>query len=106
MSYLFGDSTPSPFEINFIDFLRLALGFSVHVLGVEERVVTERARRGQLEQDADSDRHRLELLLARLTDVTRGAAAGSQPRVAEHAESIQGKAREIVESGLQAWSKR
>ena len=32
MSYLYGDSSPSPLESNFIDFLRMAMDFCVHVV--------------------------------------------------------------------------
>ena len=55
MSYLFGDSTPSPFRINFIEFLRLAVGFSVHALRVEHRVLLEQTRRIELEEETDAD---------------------------------------------------
>jgi F0F1-type ATP synthase membrane subunit b/b' len=102
MSYLFGDSTPSPFRINFIEFLRLATGFSVHVLKVEERVVAEQARRVKLEHDADADRQRLDQMLARLIEAIEQAAAGARPRITEHAENIQRKAQEVIQSGLQA----
>ena len=102
MSYLFGDSTSSPFHINFVEFLRLAMGFSVHVLRVEERVVAAEQRRKQIEQDTETDRRHLDQLLSCLTDAIQNTSAGVRPRVAEHAESIQNKAHEIVESGLQS----
>jgi hypothetical protein len=102
MSYLFGDSTPSPFRINFVEFLRLAMGFSVHVLRVERRVLTEQMKRIQLEDDSERDRQHLDQLLGRLTKTIQEASAGYQPRVVEHADLIQGKAREVVELGLQS----
>src|SRR5687768_4714043 len=99
MSYLFGDSTPSPLQINFIEFLRLAMGFSVHVLRVERSVLAEQTKRIQLEDDTETDRQHLDEVLFRLTKTLQDAAAGVQPRVAEHVEVIQGKAREVVEVG-------
>src|SRR5688500_10161886 len=99
MRYLFRDSTPSPFEINFIEFLRLAIGFSVHVLRVEERVVAEQARRFQLEEETERDRQRLDLLLARFTEAITEVSAGARPRIADHAETIQRKTLEVVQSG-------
>ena len=102
MSYLFGDSTPSPFRINFVEFLRLAMGFSVHVLRVEERVVAAQERRKQVEKDTESDRRHLDHLLSCLTDTIQNASASNRPRVAEHAESIQRKAQEVIESGWQS----
>ena len=38
MSYLYGDSTPSTLQINFIEFLRDALEFSVQVLTADARI--------------------------------------------------------------------
>src|SRR6266487_1945561 len=101
MSYLFGDSTASPFRINFVEFLRLALGFSAHVLRVERRVVAERSRRTTLEEAVEIDRRRLQQLLATLTDVVRRESAGAEPRVARCAEDIEEKALQQVEAGLQ-----
>ena len=37
MPYLYGDSTPSTLEINYIDFLRDALDFAAQVLLADER---------------------------------------------------------------------
>jgi hypothetical protein len=101
MSYLFGDSTPSPFRINFIEFLRLAMGFSVHVLRVEHQVLIEQTRRIQLEDETDVDRNRLEQLLDRVTKTVDDAASNVQPRVADYAVVMKARAREVVESGLQ-----
>jgi hypothetical protein len=102
MSYLFGDSSPSPFRINFVEFLRLAMGFSVHVLRVERHVLMEQSRRIQLEDETDTDQHRLEQLLDRVTKTVDDASQDGPPRVGDYAASIKGKAREVVESGLLA----
>jgi hypothetical protein len=102
MSYLFGDSTPSPFRINFIEFLRLAMGFSVHVLRVEHHVLMEQTRRIQLEDETDVDRHRLEQLIERVSKTVDEATTDVQPRVADYAVVMKARAREVVESGLQA----
>ena len=102
MSYLFGDSTPSPFRINFIEFLRLAVGFSVHALRVEHRVLLEQTRRIGLEEETDADGQRLERLLARVTNTIEDASGDVQPRVAACAVEMQDKAREVVAVGLEA----
>jgi hypothetical protein len=101
MSYLFGDSTASPFRINFVEFMRLALGFASHVLRVERRVLAERARSRTLEGAVETDRRRLQQLLATLTDVVRRDSDGAEPRVARCAENIEEKAVQLVEAGLQ-----
>src|SRR4030095_6263866 len=102
MGYLFGDSTTSPFRINFIELLRLAIGFSVHVLRVERRVVNERSRRSSLERGVETDRRRLQQLLAAFTDVVRREAAGADPRVARVAQDLEEKSLQVVEAGLQS----
>jgi hypothetical protein len=103
MSYLFGDSTPSPFRIDFIEFLRLAIGFCAHVVRVEERVFAEQTRRMRIEEDIETDRRHLNELLGRLTDtILQHASNEVRPRVAEHVEKIQSNARAVVESGLKA----
>jgi len=101
MSYLFGDSTASPFRINFVEFLRLAMGFSAHVLRVERRVLAERSRRTTLEGGVETERRRLQQLLATLTDVVRRESAGAAPRVSRCAEDIEEKALQLVQAGLQ-----
>jgi hypothetical protein len=102
MSYLFGDSTTSPFRINYIEFLRLAIGFSVHVLRVERRVLTERSRRSSLEVGVETDRRRLQQLLAAFTDVIRREATGAEPRVGKVAQDLEEKSLQVVEAGLQS----
>jgi hypothetical protein len=104
MSYLFGDSSPSPFRINFIEFLRLAMGFSVHVLRVEHQVLLEQTRRIQLEDEMEADQHRLEQLLDRLTKTVDDGSQDAAPRVVDCAARIKGTAREVVASGISALS--
>jgi hypothetical protein len=58
LAYLYGDSTESPLEINYIEFLRAALDFSVEILVSDYRVQTlqescdehKRAAEGELQQ--------------------------------------------------------
>src|SRR6476659_4309186 len=62
MSYLYGDSTPSSFEINFVDFLRDCLDFGVQVALSTDglRRVTDRGH--VLRREARSNIDRLEKL--------------------------------------------
>jgi len=62
MSYLFGDSTPSKLEVNFIDFLRDAVHFSVQVLLVEQRIAQGHAHTRSLEQLTAEELERLQKL--------------------------------------------
>ncbi len=98
MSYLFGDSTPSPFQINFIEFLRLAVGFSAHVLRVESQVRQERTRRIALEQNCEADRRRLEELVARLSGALQDKNIPPESRVAHCIQNIQDKVQQVVDA--------
>ncbi|MCC6994453.1 MAG: hypothetical protein IT370_07480 [Deltaproteobacteria bacterium] len=62
MSYLYGDSSPSDLESNFIDFLRLALDFSVHVVLSDQRILAGRERRAVRERATAVEVERLEAL--------------------------------------------
>src|SRR5262245_55650085 len=62
MSYLYGDSTPSPLKVNFLELLRRALDFSVHVLLSAERLKKDEAQLKELQRAADSTMVRLEAL--------------------------------------------
>jgi hypothetical protein len=50
MSYLYGDSTPSTLEVNYIDFLRDAVEFCVQVLLADQRIAEGKARTRALDQ--------------------------------------------------------
>ncbi len=59
MPFLYGDSTPSTLEINYIDFLRDALDFSVQELGADERQRGNSARADELRRAAEIEVARL-----------------------------------------------
>src|SRR5688572_1691241 len=52
MRYLYGDSTPSPFTSNILEFLRDAIDFSVYVLEADQRIVAGKARVDELQRRA------------------------------------------------------
>ncbi len=62
MTYLFGDSSPSNLEIDYIEFLREALDFSVAVLAAHERMVQGAARAIEVKREGDVETQRLESL--------------------------------------------
>jgi hypothetical protein len=100
MSYLF--EIPLRRHLNQLRrILRLAMGFSVHVLR-SRNACSSANRRTQIERDTEADRHHLEELMACVTDTIQHMSAGVRPRVTEYSDSIRGKAKEVVESGLQA----
>ena len=64
MSYLYGDSTPSPLKSNFIEFLGEALDFSVQILQSANRLQILAKRIGATKDDVDAEITRLEALHA------------------------------------------
>ncbi|MGO8995183.1 MAG: hypothetical protein ACLQVI_17850 [Polyangiaceae bacterium] len=75
MSYLYGDSTPSPLESNFIQFLGEALDFSVHILQGATRIQLLGKRMVSAQEAADAEITRLEALR-----VSVAAAAERTPK--------------------------
>lgn len=76
MSYLYGDSTPSELQINFIEFLRDAVDFCVQVLLADQRLVQARARTRTLEQTTAAEIERLESLTVLVGKAVGGVLAG------------------------------
>src|SRR3954469_9328510 len=62
MTYLFGDSSPSNLDIDYIEFLREALDFSVQVLAANERMMQGVARAVEVRLKGDAEVKRLESL--------------------------------------------
>jgi hypothetical protein len=62
MTYLFGDSSPSQLDFDYIEFLRDALDFAVQVLAADERMSKGAARAVEARLSGDVEAARLEAL--------------------------------------------
>jgi hypothetical protein len=78
MSYLYGDSTPSPLEINFVDFLGDCLDLCAQLLVSTERMRNETARGESLTRAADADAQRLEKLASTVAMAVKDASVGDE----------------------------
>ena len=76
MSYLYGDSTPSALEINFIDFLRDAVDFCVQVLSADERIAEGKTRTRAQENASNAETAKLERIGALIPKAVEGAPVG------------------------------
>src|SRR5450631_2480402 len=76
MSYLYGDSTPSRLESNFIQFLGDALDVSVHLLLAGERMKQCSERIAALREGAERETRALEDLGESVKNVVDGAPKG------------------------------
>jgi hypothetical protein len=76
MSYLYGDSTPSALEVNYIEFLRDGVEFCVQVLLADQRIVDGRTQIRALEQATAAEIVRLQKAGALVPKAFEGAATG------------------------------
>ncbi|HXU69496.1 MAG TPA: hypothetical protein VN947_09205 [Polyangia bacterium] len=101
MTYLFGDSSPSNLEIDYIEFLREALEFSVAVLGAHERMMQGAARAVEVKREGDAEVNRLESLGAVVARAVEGFDIGADTSVtANCAQSLLRGAAETVRSAI------
>jgi hypothetical protein len=80
MSYLYGDSTPSPFEINFIQYLRDLADAGAQLLPAEQQLLAEVGRVADRRKTADAELARVEGLaglVQRVLDETAKSAPDS-----------------------------
>jgi hypothetical protein len=76
LSYLYGDSTPSTLQVNYIEFLRDAIDFCVQVLQADQRMVDGVASTRAHEQAKTRDIERVERLSAAVARAVAGALPG------------------------------
>lgn len=69
MAYLYGDSTESPLEFNYIEFLRDALDFSVEVLVSDHRVQSLQESCDEHKRGAEAELQQLRALNDRMAKV-------------------------------------
>jgi hypothetical protein len=97
MSFLFGDSSPSTLQIDYIDFLRDALDFSVQVLAADERMQAGAARVSEVRRQAEAEVTRLEALGATQARAIDGVDVGEgESATAQCAQALLRGAAELV----------
>ena len=77
MSYLYGDSTPSKLEVNYIEFLRDAVEFCVQVLLADQRVAQGRTQTRTLEHATVAEVERLQKLGPLVAKAFEGTSLGA-----------------------------
>jgi hypothetical protein len=88
MSYLYGDSTASSLEVNYIDLVREVVGFCAEALGCELRVAQGRVRLAAMEQSAAADGERLRRV--------EGLVAGALQEQVKAGESAEGRCAAMI----------
>lgn len=77
MSFLFGDSTPTPFQTNLLEDLRDAIDFATGVAAADQQVVTAGARADARRAGADAEAERMEGLVRAMLLAAAGANKGA-----------------------------
>ena len=103
MAFLYGDSTPSPLESNFLEFLRDALDFAVHVLQVDANIEKIRALVEESSRAADEETLRLNefgrIVLAAIEDAPKGEEGSETARCASRHVTL---SKETVSASIDA----
>ncbi len=79
MSYLYGDSTPSRLEVNFIEFLRDAVDCCVQVLLADQRIAEGAARTRALDAATTAEIARLQKVGALVPKAFEGTTPAGEP---------------------------
>jgi hypothetical protein len=86
MAFLYGDSTPSPLQSNFLEFLRDALDFAVHVLQVDANIekIRDLRREGSLAAEEEIQRLREfgRIVMAAIDEAPKGEEGSETSRCA------------------------
>jgi len=101
MTYLFGDSSPSNLDFDYIEFLREALDFSVQVLAAHERMMQGAARAVEVRLQAEAEVKRIEGLGAALARAVEAFDIGTaESATAQCAGTLLRGAAETVRSAI------
>jgi hypothetical protein len=103
MPYLFGDSSPSTLEVNYIEFLRDALDFAAHVLVADERQRGDSARADELRRGAEIEVARLESFgdaVSRAVVAAMSAPGVANSAITPCAQSVMRSAGEVVGAAI------
>ncbi len=102
MTYLFGDSTPSNLDFDYIEFLREALDFSVQVLAAHERMMQGAARAVEVRLKGEAEVKRIEGLGAALARAVEAFDIGTaESPTAQCADTLLRGAAETVRSAIE-----
>src|SRR5579871_2200256 len=100
MGYIYGDSTPFPEDVNYIDLVRYTVECCVELLLAEQQINLTVARTNEFNRQAAFDRQRLNAML----EVSRAALGhfvnGTSPRTVQSAARIADSASNVIEREL------
>jgi len=95
--YLYGDSTPSPLQSNFLAFLRDALSFCVHLLQARDRIIGLHADGRALDSAAEEERARIAGLRVLVVEAAESANTNGPDSASQRAVT---RVRSAAEQGI------
>jgi len=101
MTYLYGDSTPSALDGNFIEFLRDCMDFCVAALLSDDRARHNAERAAALRKAADADTERLKQLGAAVTFAIQGASGPEGSPAARCGAELQRSSDQLVAAEIE-----
>jgi len=100
MGHVYGDSTPFPFDINFIELLRHAIDCGVALLVAQHEILTAVDRSGSVDALRKKERGRLEAMSDALRLTMTAFNSSKSERLRRAASRILEEGRRVIESEL------
>jgi hypothetical protein len=102
MGHVYGDSTPFPYDINFIELIRRALECGVSLLAAQHQIVSAVDRSGSFDQRRKAERARLDAMADALKLTMTAFMSSNSERMVRTASRILENARAIIEAEMVA----
>ncbi len=102
MGHVFGDSTPFPYDVNFIELIRHAVESGVELCKAQNSIATASDRRASVDQLRRAERNRLEQMSNAIKLTMTAFMASSSERMSRTASSVLETTRAIIEREMAA----
>ncbi len=100
MGHVYGDSTPFPFDINFIELIRQAVDCGVALLAAQHEIVNAVDRSGSFEQLRKAERARLDAMADAVKLTMTAFTSSKSERMVRTASRILESARAVIEGEM------
>src|SRR4051794_9697284 len=100
MGHVFGDSTPFPYDVNFIELIRQSVECGVTLLESQQAISTAADRSGTFEAQRKNERARLEAMGDALKLTLTAFMSSPSERMARTASRILEAVRGVIEGEL------
>lgn len=101
MGHVYGDSTPFPYDINFVELIRYAVDCGVTLMASQHAIATAVDRSGNFEQLRKQERARLDAMSDAVKLTMTAFMSSSSERMVRTASRVLETARSVIESELQ-----